>query len=67
MERIHGRTVEKNTLMNQIIMMVWSLIQSQTFWTVKWALGSTNKASGYDGIPVERFKILKDNTIKMFH
>ena len=34
---------------------------------VKWALGSTNKASGYDGIPVERFKILKDNTIKMFH
>ena len=36
---------------------------------VKWALGSTavNKASGYDGIPVERFKTLKDNTIKVLH
>ena len=32
---------------------------------VKWALGSTavNKASGCDGIPVELFKILKDDTI----
>ena len=33
---------------------------------VKWALGSisTNKASGGDGIPVELFQILKDDTIK---
>ena len=32
---------------------------------VKWALGSitTNKASGDDGIPVELFKILKDDTV----
>ena len=31
---------------------------------VKWALGSitTNKASGDDGIPVELFQILKDDT-----
>ena len=34
---------------------------------VKWALGSTavNKASGYDGIPVQLFKTLKDDTIKV--
>ena len=36
---------------------------------VKWALGSTavNKASGCDGIPVELFKTLKDDAIKMLH
>ena len=33
---------------------------------VKWALGSntTKKASGGDGIPVERFQILKDDAVK---
>ena len=33
---------------------------------VKWALGSitTNKPSGGDGIPVELFQILKDNSVK---
>ena len=36
---------------------------------VKWALGSItmNKASGGDGIPVEVFKFLKDDTVKVFH
>ena len=36
---------------------------------VKWVLGSTavNKASGYNGIPVELFKTLKDDAIKVFH
>ena len=36
---------------------------------VKWALESitTNKASGGDGIPVELFQILKDNTVKVLH
>ena len=36
---------------------------------VKWALGSTavNKASGCDGIPVERFKTLMDDAIKELH
>ena len=36
---------------------------------VKWALGSTavNKASGCNGIPVELFKTLKDNAIKVLH
>ena len=36
---------------------------------VKWALASitTNKASGGDGIPVERFQILKDDAVKVLH
>ena len=36
---------------------------------VKWVLGSTavNKASGCDGIPVDLFKTLKDDAIKVFH
>ena len=34
---------------------------------VKWALGSmtTNKASGGNGIPIELFKTLKDDSVKM--
>ena len=36
---------------------------------VKWALGSItkNKASGGDGIPVELFQILKDDTVKVLY
>ena len=36
---------------------------------VKWALESitTNKASGGDGIPVERFQLLKDDAAKVLH
>ena len=36
---------------------------------VMWALESitTNKASGGDGIPVELFQILKDDTVKVLH
>ena len=36
---------------------------------VIWALGSitTNKASGGNGIPVELFKILKDDAVKVLH
>ena len=36
---------------------------------VKWALGSIamNKASGGDGIPVELYQILKDDTVKVLH
>ena len=36
---------------------------------VKWALRSItmNKASGGDGIPVELFKILKDDAVKVLH
>ena len=36
---------------------------------VKWALESitTNKAHGGDGIPVELFQILNDDTVKVLH
>ena len=36
---------------------------------IKWALGSISihKANGGDGSPVELFKILKDDAIKMLH
>ena len=36
---------------------------------VKWALESipTNKASGGDGIPVELFRILKDDAVEVLH
>ena len=36
---------------------------------VKWAVGSItrNKVSGGDGIPVELFQILKDDTVKVLH
>ena len=36
---------------------------------VKWALGSiaTNKARGADGIPVELFRIMKDDAVKVLH
>ena len=36
---------------------------------VKWTLGSTaiNKASGCNGIPVELFKTLKDDAIKVLY
>ena len=36
---------------------------------VRWALESitTNKVSGGDGIPVELFQILKDDSVKVLH
>ena len=36
---------------------------------VMWDLGSStiNKTSGGDGIPIELFKILKDNAVKVLH
>ena len=36
---------------------------------VKWTLGSisSNKDSGGDGIPVELFKILTDDAVKVLH
>ena len=45
------------------------LVQDILECEVKWALGSitTNKASGDDGIPVELFQILKDDTVKVLH
>ena len=34
---------------------------------VKWALGSMNKASGGEGIPVELFQMLNDDAVKVLH
>ena len=36
---------------------------------IKWALGSItmNKVSGSDGIPIELFQIIKDDTVKVLH
>ena len=36
---------------------------------VKWALENTtmSKANGGDGVPVELFQILKDDTVKVLH
>ena len=57
--------------MNLMAMVMWSATQSQTFWESKvlWALGGTavNKASGWDRIPVELFKTLKDDAIKVLY
>ena len=54
--------------MTQITIMVWSLTQSQTFWSL-WALNSItiNKTSGGDGIPAELFKILRDDAVKVLY
>ena len=56
--------------MTQISMMVWSLTQSQTAWNAK-SSGPQEEAlqttSGGDGIPVELFQILKDDTVKVLH
>ena len=70
MERIHGRTIQKylNELDNHDGVVSHSepdILECQ----IKWALGSTavNKASECDRIPVELFKILKDDAIKVLH
>ena len=70
MKSIHRRTVEKKKIsFTQITMMMWSLTQSPDSMEceVKWALRNTtvNKASGGNGIPVELFKIPKDDAIEV--
>ena len=49
--------------------MITHLVPDIVEWEVKWALGSItmNKASGGDGIPVELFEILKDDSVKVLH
>ena len=56
--------------MTQIITMVSSFTEPDILeWEIKWVLGSItmNKASGGDGIPIELFKILKDDAVKVLH
>ena len=69
-----GKNTQKNCtekiFMNQIITMGDHQLEPDILeCEVKWALGSinTNKASGGDGIPVELFKILKDDAVKILH
>ena len=68
MARIHRRTVQKDLHdpgnHNDVITHLEPDILKCK---IKWALGriTMNKASGGDGIPVELFQILKDNTVKV--
>ena len=59
----------KKIFMTQITMMITHLQPDILECKVKWALGciTTNKASGGDGISVELFQILKDDSIKVLH
>ena len=41
------------------------ILESEVMWVL--ASITTNKASGGDGIPVELFKILKDDAVKVLH
>ena len=70
MARIHGRTVQKD-LQNPdnhddaITHLEPDILECE----VKWALESITmkKTSGGDGIPVELFQILKDDSVKVLH
>ena len=70
MARIHRITIQKNLHdpdnHNGVIT---HLEQEFPESEVRWTLGSItmNRASGGDGIPVELFQILKDDTVKVLH
>ena len=55
--------------MTQIIVTVTHLEPDILECEVKWTLEiiTMNKASGCDGIPVELYKILKDDAVKVLH
>ena len=70
MARIHRKTVQKglndpDNHDGMITHLEPDILECE----VKWALRSItiNKASGGDGIPVELFQILKDDTVKVLH
>ena len=70
MARIHRRTVQKNLHDQDNHDGVITHLEPDILeYEVKWALESItmNKASGGDGIPVELFQILKDDTVKVLH
>ena len=70
MERIHRRTVQKDLHdTDNHDDVITNLEPDILECEVKWALESItmNKASGGDGIPVELFQILKDDTVKVLH
>ena len=62
--------LSKKIFMTQIITCVITHLEPDILeCEVKWALESitTNKTIGGDGIPVERFQILKDDAVKVLH
>ena len=68
MARIHRRTIQTglkdpDNYDGGITQLELDILECE----VKWVLGSItmNKASGGDGIPVELFKILKDDAVKV--
>ena len=70
MARIHRRTVQKGLNDPDNHNGVVTHLESHILeYKVEWVLGSinTNKDSGDDGIPVELFQILKDDTLKVLH
>ena len=70
MARIHRRTVQKDLHDPDGHVDVITHLQPDILeCRVKWALGSitTNKASGSDGIPVELFQILEDDSVKVLN
>ena len=70
MARIHRRTIQKRSHdPDNHNGMITHLQPDILECEVKWALETitTNKASGGDGIPVELFRILKDDAVKMLH
>ena len=50
MERIQRRTAPKKDLNELDTTIMCSVIQSQTFWSVKWAVGSTAGAKLVDAM-----------------
>ena len=66
MAGIHRRNIQKKIVMTQIITHLEPYILECE---VKWTLGSItmNKASEGNGIQVELFQILRDDTAKVLH
>ena len=70
MERIYRRTIQKNlNYPDNHNGVITHLDPDIMECKVKWALRNItmNKASGGDGIPVELFQLLKDDTVQMLH
>ena len=70
MARIHRRTVQKDLHdPDNHVGVITHLEPDILEWEVKWALESItmNKASGDDEIPVELFKILRGDAMKVLH
>ena len=66
-----SRPSKRKVLMTWITMMVWSLVYSQTSWSVK-SHGPQKallqiKLLGGDRLPAELFQILKDEAVKALH